>query len=81
MSGDVDAPFGSFGPFGIKDVDPHMFINKQSVTGGQHENGGVQVKDTLLHRDGIDAEHIAANHDAELDQDHGYDEPFQPLGN
>ena len=54
----------------IKNVHPDVFIYKQSVTGTEHKQGGVQVQYTLVEENIAYTKHIAKHNYNELEQEH-----------
>jgi hypothetical protein len=60
---------------GIEHVDAHMLVDQQRIARAQHEQRRMHVEHAFLRRDGVDAEDIAPDDDAELHQHHDQRQP------
>jgi hypothetical protein len=71
----VDAPPGRVTDLGIDHIDADMLVDQQREPRAQHEQRRMHVKHAFLRGDGVDAEDIAPDHDAELHQHHEQRQP------
>lgn len=70
MPEEIYLSLSAFRVLRIKNVHPDVFIYKQSVTGTEHKQGGVQVQYTFVEENIAYTKHIAKYDYDELEQEH-----------
>ena len=56
-----------------------MLVDKQRISSGEHEQRRVKIEHTFLEPDRVNAENVASDYDAELNQCHGDRKPAHKL--